>query len=450
MAASSDYVRDTGQYLPWTEKYRPRSVKEIVGQGKAIGEILSWLKEWENKPPKYRAALLIGPTGVGKTSAVEAIASDLKIDLFELNASDFRNRDNIERLAGSAAYQGTLTDDPNRLRLILIDEADGLSGAQDRGGIQALTSIVKDSCNPIVITASDPYNPKLSTLKRYCLKITFRRLGAPSIKKRIAQILHREKIYLEPDALAYLCDNAHGDMRSAVTDLQVLAAGLNDPDEVITKKLAEQTLSPRDKGVAIFRTLETLFRAKTVKDALLIQRMADTDYDLFKRWISENIPYVLTETVERADAYAALASGDLHMQRARQTGNWGLLSYGIELMSAGVALSQYAPLNRFVRFQFPSWIGMLSRARSARIRTQEIATYIGHQLHVGHRIARDQYIPMIRSIFATSIKKSQDIITGLRLTEEMVNHIAGSDAYHRIFPARKKPRKAKRAKRGSS
>ena len=112
------------QHLPWTEKYRPEAIKDIVGQNKAVAEIIQWLKLWENKPPSKRALFIQGGTGIGKTSAIEAIALNLNFDLFELNASDVRDKEKIARIAGAAAYQATLTDDPTRFRIILMDEAE--------------------------------------------------------------------------------------------------------------------------------------------------------------------------------------------------------------------------------------------------------------------------------------------------------------------------------------
>jgi replication factor C large subunit len=439
------------EHLPWIEKYRPQTIKDIAGQHKAVSDIINWLKQWGKKPPKHRALLIQGPTGVGKTSAVEAIASELDFDLFELNASDIRNKDRIEQTAGAAAYQATLTDDPNRLRIILMDEADGLSGSQDRGGIQALTLIVKDSLNPIIITASDQYNPKLITLKKYCEIVKFRRLGAPSIKKRIAQILHVEKIYIDADALTYLSTHANGDLRSAINDLQVLGAGLMDPKQSITQAMTEVILSPRDREVAVFQSLDRLFKSKTVFEALRAQRQTDIDYDMFKRWISENIPRAIKADIERVDAFSALASGDIHMQRARRTGNWKLLSYGLELISAGVALSQYLPVRGYVPYQFPSWISSLSRARAKRIRTTEISKHIGMQLHVSHKIVRDQYLPILRVILSINADVGRNIIQGLRLTEEMVDHIAGKKMHKQLFKSKKAPqKKKKRAKKVSS
>jgi len=77
--------------LPWVIKYRPKHVDEVVDQEEAKSQLLTWIESWlAGKVPSKRAALLYGPPGVGKTSLVEAIVRDYKLELLELNASDYR------------------------------------------------------------------------------------------------------------------------------------------------------------------------------------------------------------------------------------------------------------------------------------------------------------------------------------------------------------------------
>jgi len=76
--------------IPWTIKYRPKKISDVVDQEQAKQRILEWLKKWPNV--EKRALLLYGPPGVGKSSLVEAVANELGYELIELNASDSRRR----------------------------------------------------------------------------------------------------------------------------------------------------------------------------------------------------------------------------------------------------------------------------------------------------------------------------------------------------------------------
>ena len=77
-----------------TEKYRPGTLNEIKGQSDAIEKLMLFLKQF----PKKRAVCLYGPAGTGKTSIAHASANDLKYEIIELNASDLRNREQLDRI----------------------------------------------------------------------------------------------------------------------------------------------------------------------------------------------------------------------------------------------------------------------------------------------------------------------------------------------------------------
>ncbi len=80
--------------LPWTRKYLPVKSTEIVGQAKSLEAIK---KNLSTKKP----LLLYGPPGTGKTSVIHAIAKEKNLEVFELNSSDIRNKDKINKLLGS-------------------------------------------------------------------------------------------------------------------------------------------------------------------------------------------------------------------------------------------------------------------------------------------------------------------------------------------------------------
>jgi replication factor C large subunit len=96
--------------------------------------------------------VLHGPPGTGKTASVHALARELDLELIEVNASDVRNKASINELLGAALGQQSLFFKGN---VILVDEADGLSGTKDRGGLQAVLALVKEARYPVIITANE-------------------------------------------------------------------------------------------------------------------------------------------------------------------------------------------------------------------------------------------------------------------------------------------------------
>ena len=163
--------------MDWTEKYRPSSLSELRGNDKARDALREWADTWADH---REAVILHGSPGVGKTSAAHALAEDEGWPTIELNASDSRTKDVIERVAGEAAKSGTLTAGGAGRRLVILDEADNLHGNVDRGGTRAITSLVKEANQPMVLIANEFYEMS-NGLRNACRDIEFRDVGKRSI-----------------------------------------------------------------------------------------------------------------------------------------------------------------------------------------------------------------------------------------------------------------------------
>ena len=113
---------------------------------------------------------MYGPTGIGKTISAYALANEMDLEILEVNASDIRNKEQIEQKIGSAIGQQSLFF---KQKLILIDEIDGLSGTKDRGGLLAITNMLEKSSFPIILTATNPWDYKFNKLRRKTEMVEF-------------------------------------------------------------------------------------------------------------------------------------------------------------------------------------------------------------------------------------------------------------------------------------
>ena len=170
----------------WVQKYAPKEERDIVGNPSAVQSLNEYLIHFGKKDASSNAVILVGPPGTGKTATAYVMASKYDYDLLEINASDVRNEEIINRNIGTAALKKSLKNKNGTI--ILVDEVDGISGVQDRGGIGALLKIIKTTKNPIILTANDLSDQKFNTLKRTIKEIKYKSIQKTTILKVLQKI----------------------------------------------------------------------------------------------------------------------------------------------------------------------------------------------------------------------------------------------------------------------
>jgi replication factor C large subunit len=413
----------------WTQKHKPQTLSEVVGNKDAKQKYLMWLESWNKGIPKKRAALLYGPPGVGKTVTVEVMAKELKMELVEKNASDYRTTDAIKRFAGLASQYQTLLGGK---RLILLDEVDGISGREDRGGLRALTEILKTTRSPVALTANDAYNPRFSTIRKYCLLIEFKKPTLREIMSHLQRICAKEGIMAEKEALKFVAERSGKDVRSAVNDLQVLAQD--------KKSLAYNDVvwyAGRDRKEVIFNVLRTILYSRDSWEAKKAVGTADVDPDMLFNWIYENTPYHITDPHDLTNAMDYLALADIYRKRIRTTQNWSLLSYVIDFMTSGVAVSrQRTKSSGWIPFRFPEKIRYLSRTRGERALQSEIGKKVRRKCHMSATRSVKEVLPYLKIIFENNQDMAAGLSKWLDLEEEMIEYLVGNKKQTRLIVAK--------------
>ncbi|MEM2110957.1 MAG: replication factor C large subunit [Candidatus Bathyarchaeia archaeon] len=402
--------------MSWIQKYKPKTLAEVVGNEEAKNKILEWIQSWNKGVPKKRALFIYGPPGIGKTVSIEALANDLNLELIQSNASDYRTEDAVKRFAGRASEYATLF---GKKRLILFDELDGITGSADRGGLREITEVAKNTRVPIILIANDAYDPRFATLRNHCLLIEFKKPTNLETVKHLKQICLREGIEAEEAALKFIAERSSGDVRSAVNDLQALAQG--------RKHLAYEDVSwlaSRDRKEAIFNVLRNIFYAKDSLRAKEAVDMADVDPDMLYEWVYENLPYHVKNPKELVEAMDMLARADIYRGRVQSTQNWTLIRYFLDLMTAGIAASWSKRSSGWVPFKFPTRIGSLSRSKSEREMLTAIGMKIGKKCHISASKAVNEVLPYMRIIFQSSPKTADGLAKWLDLDKEMKDYIA--------------------------
>ncbi len=372
----------------WTDKYRPQTLDEVVGNNKEKKIILDWVGNWKKGNPQ-QPLLLVGPPGIGKTTLALIIAKEFS-EYIELNASDKRSQDVIKNTIGESSSTRSLFGD--EYKLIIMDEVDGIHGTNDRGGVRAIGEIIKNSKHPMILIANDFYSKRLQSIKPKCTVIKMKKARWNSINALLKKIAKTEEIKVNPAAMKEIAVKSQGDVRSAINTLQALS----DKDSILEVRDVED-LRIKDDRSDIFNAITGVLKSKNpkhVRDALRV----DEDPTLVMEYIAENIPREYTKKDEIKKAYENIAKADLYFGRAQSSRNYGYWKYASDFMGIGVSSSKKETYKKFTKIQSPTIFTLMGRNRGKRNLRDGIAEKMTQKMHISHAVGISMF-PYLEIMF---------------------------------------------------
>ncbi len=291
----------------WVERHRPQTVGDIKGQ-KAIVDRLKAYAESRTFPH----LLFAGPPGTGKTTAALALTKDVfgegyRINLLEMNASDERKlesiRTKVKQFARTAPSPGTT------FKVIFLDEADALT--PDAQG--ALRRIMEQNAETCRFILSCNYSSKIiEPIQSRCAVFRFRPLAEDQVLEMVTSVAANEGINLDEDAAAAIAHVSLGDLRKAITSLQV-AASL---DSNVTRDLVYETTAtapPEELHSYILACKEDGFQPARRRLKGLLDKFGLAGTDLVNQMHRELGSVTFLDEAQKLGVTEAMAECDFRM-----------------------------------------------------------------------------------------------------------------------------------------
>uniref|UniRef100_A0A665WMD5 Replication factor C subunit 1 n=1 Tax=Echeneis naucrates TaxID=173247 RepID=A0A665WMD5_ECHNA len=438
-SSSSPSTNGEDNSLLWVDKYRPRSLKAVIGQQgdqSCANKLLRWLQNWHrnqsgstSKPAArfgkfgggkddgsgFKAALLSGPPGVGKTTTAVLVCEELGFSFVEMNASCTRSKTSLKEVVAESLNNTSIENFYKGLtskHVLIMDEVDGMAGNEDRGGIQEMIGLIRSSKIPIICMCNDRNHPKIRSLANYCFDLRFQRPRVEQIKGAMMSIAFKEGIKIPPPALNEIILASNQDVRQVIHNLSMWSA----KDKVMTYESckSDAARARKDMKLGPFDVCRKVFVSGEGTTHMSLIDKSDLffhDYSLAPLFVQENYPHVRpaaasgdlkSHLVLLSKTADSISDGDLVDRRIRSGQNWSLLPTQAIYASVLPGELMRGYMSQFPTF--PSWLGKNSSTNKHSRIVQELASHMSLKTLSSRQAVNLDYLHYLRQLLLSPLQ----------------------------------------------
>ena len=261
----------------WAEKYRPKTLADIVDQREIVERLKSFVKS-RNVPH----CIFAGPPGTGKTTAALCLTRDLygegyREHMMELNASDERGIDVVRETVKTFARVKSIGEIP--FKVMILDEADNMtSDAQ-----QALRRTMERFTETCRFIMCANYSGKIiEPIQSRCAPFRFSYLPREEHDQYLNGIAQKECVKLTDEGLGAIFEVCGGDLRRAINTLQA-SASLGKPVDAKVVYSITGRASPADVQKMIKTAIEGNFIEARKQLREMIQKYGVAGSDIIRQ-----------------------------------------------------------------------------------------------------------------------------------------------------------------------
>ncbi|NWH75155.1 RFC1 factor, partial [Piaya cayana] len=435
----SETNEDGTEKLLWVDKYKPVSLKTVIGQQgeqSCANKLLRWLRNWHKNTLEdgqaktnktggkddgtgFKAALLSGPPGVGKTTTASLVCKELGYSYVELNASDTRSKNSLKEVVAESLNNTSIADfcsgtssSVSGKHVLIMDEVDGMAGNEDRGGIQELIGLIRHTKIPIICMCNDRNHPKIRSLVHYCFDLRFQRPRLEQIKGAMMSIAFKEGLKIPPPAMQEIILAANQDIRQVLHNLNMWCA----KDKSLTYDEAKTDASRAKKDIKLgpFDVVRKVFATGEEASHMSLIDKSDLffhDYSLAPLFVQENYVHVKPAAaggnlkkhlVLLSRAADSICDGDIVDKQIRSKQNWSLLPTQAIYASVLPGELMRGHMSQFP--VFPSWLGKFSSTGKHDRIIQELAMHMSLRTQTCKRTVNMEYLSYLRDALVQPLK----------------------------------------------